>query len=114
MLDNLEDVDLSGDALNISYVDDFRLFQYLHSNPGLREDVHAYLYFSEGTLTNSFSQNVLPDFPLVRLQLELGLRDLIHNALFRFLSFILNMLLFYYFLRWILNLTVLIAFSSFW
>lgn len=68
--------------------------------------MHAYLNFTEGTLSNRLSEDVLADFPFMRLQIQLRLGYPVHDSFLGFQRFILNFLLFYYFLRWILNLSI--------
>lgn len=69
VLNNFEDVDFSRNPLNVCDIQYLRFFQYFDSNFGLGEYMHSNFDFSEGSLSNSFAQDVLADFSLMRLEL---------------------------------------------
>lgn len=68
--------------------------------------MHAYLDFTESAFADGLSKDVLAYFSFMRLQVQLSLRYPVHDTLLRLLGFILNFLLFDYFQRRILNLSI--------
>jgi hypothetical protein len=70
MLDNLQNMDFSRNSLNICYVDNFGLFEYLDCHFCLSENMHCYFDLAECALSNSLSEDVLPDLPFVGFKFE--------------------------------------------
>jgi hypothetical protein len=71
MLDSFQNVNLSGDSLDVSYVCNLRLFEDFYRYFFLGRNMGADFDFAKSSLTDRFSEYVLADLSLVGLQLYL-------------------------------------------
>jgi hypothetical protein len=71
MLDSFQNVNLSGDSLDVSYVCNLRLFEDFYRYFFLGRNMGADLDFAKSSLTDRFAEYVLADLSLVGLQLYL-------------------------------------------
>jgi hypothetical protein len=61
MSNQLEDVDLTGDALYICHVHDALFLEHLHRDLFSGEDVRAELHLPEGALADGLTKDVVSD-----------------------------------------------------
>ena len=74
MLNDFQNMNLSGDSLDICDVGNFTFLKNLHSDLFACSDVAAEFDFAESALANGLPEDVLAHFPLVWKQLDLGCR----------------------------------------
>jgi hypothetical protein len=61
MPNDLEDVDFSGNSLNIRDVDNFAFFKNFNGHFFLGKGVSAQFHLAEGALSNRLTQNIVTD-----------------------------------------------------